>query len=92
MRESQVESHFVTSVEAAGGLSRKVRWLCRRGCPDRYAVFPGGRYCFVELKAPGQPLKDHQAREIRKLKAMGVRVVCLDSIEAVDAWVREMTE
>lgn len=89
MRESQVEKHFVRQVEARGGLTRKVRWLCRRGCPDRYAVFPGGRYAFVELKAPDEKLDDHQAREIKRLQAVGVRVVVLDSVEAVDRWLEQ---
>lgn len=39
MRESKIEQHFVKAVTAAGGMTRKAKWLCRRGCPDRFWAF-----------------------------------------------------
>ena len=89
MRERDIEKHFVETVEDLGGLTRKVQWIGRRGCPDRYAVFPGGRYCWVELKAPGQWLDPHQEREIARLVAMGIKVAILSSVQDVDAWAEE---
>lgn len=87
-RESRIESYFVEQVTAARGLTRKCRWLCRRGAPDRYAAL--GRWQgFVELKAPGCKPDAHQAREIERLRNARVNVIVIDSFEAVDAFVKE---
>lgn len=39
---------------------------------------------WVELKAPGEKAKPHQAREHERLRKMGQRVVVIDSFEGVD--------
>ena len=89
-RERDIETAFCEAVEAAGGLVRKVRWLCRRGAPDRFYAFPNGRHGFVELKRPGEGLKGHQAREAGKLVVMRVNVLMIDTIEKIDAFIQEM--
>jgi hypothetical protein len=92
--EAKIEEHLVKSVEAAGGLVRKLKWIGRRGAADRLVVWPWvpekahHAIHFVELKAPGKEPKDLQAREIARLRAMGCAVFVLDSIEAVDAYVK----
>ena len=88
MRESQVESHLRKRWQAIGGQIRKLAWLCRRGAPDRFLMLPDGRCWFVELKAPGKDAEDHQAREHKRLWQMGQKVLVLDSIEAVDTFVK----
>lgn len=103
-KEGKVETYFKEQVEAHGGITRKAKWLCRRGCPDQFWSFPKKQYdkvpdetyreaaCgFAEIKAPGLPLQAHQQREIKKLKAAGVTVYVLDSFEAVDAFIRRET-
>lgn len=90
-RERDVEGYFVEQVEKAGGITRKLRWLCRRGAPDRWAGFPK-RSALVELKRPGRPLDPHQAREIGKLRAKGIDVFVIDSFDAVDRFVEEMVK
>ncbi len=92
VRERVVERYFRRRVRETGGDTRKVRWLCRRGAPDRFAFWPEGRAAFVEMKRPGGKPEPHQAREIGKLRAAGILVVVIDSIEAVDRFVQEMTE
>ena len=84
MRESEIEAHLVQRVKALGGEVRKVAWVGRNGAPDRFVMLPGG-CMWVELKAPGQKTKPHQQREHDRLRAMGQRVVVIDSIDAVDA-------
>lgn len=42
------------------------------------------RTIWVELKAPGEKPKPHQAREHERMRRMGQRVVVIDSIERVD--------
>lgn len=92
-KEGKIEAYFVEQVEAHGGITRKARWLCRRGCPDRFWAFRGtqGRGSsngLAEIKPPGQPLKPHQWRETNRLSEMGVEVVVIDSFEAVDLFVK----
>jgi len=88
MRESTVERHLRKQWLAIGGEIRKLAWLCRRGAPDRLLMLPDGRLWFVELKAPGKGAEDHQAREHRRLWQMGQKVLVLDTIEAVDVFVK----
>lgn len=45
----------------------------------------------IELKQPAKGAEAHQAREHERLRAIGFDVRVLDTIEKVDAFVREMT-
>ena len=94
MKESVIEAHLVKRVKELGGEVRKVQWPGRKGAPDRLVMLPG-QYVdgcceappatiWAELKAPGQKAKPHQAREHDRMRAMGQRVVVIDSIEGVD--------
>lgn len=95
MRESQIEAYLVKRVKALGGEVRKVQWVGRRGAPDRLVMCPllwhEGHACahtaavWVELKATGVEPETHQLREHKRMRAMGQRVVVIDSIEGVDA-------
>lgn len=94
MRESEIEKYLVKRVNDLGGEVRKVKWIGRRGAPDRVVMFPAseqrfidgawGTVLWVELKAPGEKAKPHQAREHERMRRMGQRVVVVDSIEGVD--------
>lgn len=85
-KEGKVEDYFIAQVKAHGGLTRKAKWLCRRGCPDQFFAFPKS-FGMAEIKSPGGALEPHQAREIARLKAAGVTVYVLDSFEAVDNFI-----
>lgn len=96
MRERDIEKHLVQRVKELGGEIRKVKWLGRRGAPDRVVMLPqvwahgfapNRLHCaiWVELKAPGEKPKSHQIREHERMRAMGQRVVVIDSIEGVEA-------
>ena len=84
MKESKVEKYLVKQVKLEGGQVRKVRFLDRRGAPDRVIFFPDGEIWWVELKAPGKKAEAHQKREHKRMAKMGQQVVVLDSLEAVD--------
>jgi hypothetical protein len=95
MRESVIEKHLVKRVKELGGEVRKVRFLDRRGAPDRLVMLPKRMQvctcCFdppqtiwVELKATGEVPEPHQEREHQRLRAMGQRVEVIDSIEGVE--------
>lgn len=93
MREREIETYLVKRVKACGGELRKVRWIGRRGAPDRFVMLNTGLLvdgayatsAWVELKAPGKTTEPHQAREHKRLRAMGQIVVVIDSIKGVDA-------
>lgn len=98
MRERDIEAHLVKRVKELGGEVRKVKWIGRRGAPDRLVMLPrvtefrsdgsfhtqGSPAIFVELKAPGKKAKAHQLREHKRMRAMGQRVVVIDSIEGIE--------
>ena len=99
--KSQVEAHLVERVEATGGFTRKIAYIGRRSCPDRLVGWPGGcsnsmeyrdnRHALIETKRPKGKARADQDREHQRLRAIGIDVRVLDTIEAVDAFVEEMT-
>lgn len=85
MRERDIERHLVRRVRERGGEVRKVRWIGRRGAPDRLVMLPHrDGTIWVELKATGKVPEPHQLREHERMRAMGQRVEVIDSIEKVD--------
>lgn len=99
MKERDIEQHLVFRVKQLGGEVRKVKWVGRRGAPDRVVMLPpgwislGGEECeaefmWVELKAPGEKPKPHQVREHNRMRAMHQTVVVIDSIEGVEELLR----
>lgn len=40
MRERDIEAHLVARVKELGGEVRKVKWIGRRGAPDRVVMLP----------------------------------------------------
>lgn len=91
MRESKVEDHLVSRIQAIGGEVRKVQWIGRRGAPDRCVMLPvcyawrmPSRTVWVETKRPGEVPEPHQEREHKRMRAMGQTVLVLDSIEAIN--------
>jgi hypothetical protein len=89
--ERTVEAHFVARTVRAGGEQRKIAYVGRRNAVDRLLVLPGGRVFFVELKRPGKTAREGQEREHNRLRAVGADVRVLDTLEAVDAFFKEIT-
>ena len=88
MKERDIERHLVRRVKELGGEVRKVTWIGRRGAPDRLVMLPAQREYestfWVELKAPGVKAESYQLREHARMRAMGQRVVVIDSIDGVE--------
>lgn len=99
LRERDIEAYLCHRVKALGGEVRKLRWVGRNGAPDRLVMlllqkvgitWPQGvvvntnSTIWVELKAPGKKPEPHQLREHKRMRAMGQRVVVIDSLEGVD--------
>jgi len=90
MTEAQVERYLITCVTERGGMLRKVRWIGRRGCPDRFIMWPTRGYGhWVELKSPIGKLSAPQIREIARLRASGQTVHVLSMRGEVDHYIRE---
>ena len=88
MRESQIEQYLIKEIKKLGIETRKVQWVGRDGAPDRLILAKGGIY--AELKAPGKEPRENQLREHEKMRAAGMRVEVIDSLEGVDTLVREI--
>lgn len=103
--EAKIEKYLCRRVKEQGGEVRKVRWVGRRGAPDRLVMLPGKEHfahpdfppllrppltVYVELKAPGKTPEAHQLREHERLRRYGQRVEIVDSIAGVDALLKEL--
>lgn len=84
MRERDVEQYLTRRVRGLGGQVRKVKWINHAGAPDRLVLLPPDYSAFVELKAPGKPLKPHQRREHERLRSFGLVTMKIDTLEEVD--------
>ncbi len=76
--EGRIVSKFLARCKALGLDVRKCAWEGRRGAPDRF-VMVNGRHYWIEFKAPGQKLREHQEREIKRMERAGCRVFVIDS-------------
>lgn len=84
MRESDIEDYLDERVKALGGETRKVKWIGRRGAPDRRVMLPDRPAFWVELKAPGEKAEPHQKREHDRMTKLGEQIYVVDSFERVD--------
>ncbi len=82
MRESQIENRLIKELKKLGIETRKVQWIGRDGAPDRLILANGG--IWVELKAPGEKPRLNQVIEHKKMRAAGMRVEIIDSIQQID--------
>jgi hypothetical protein len=90
MRESEIERHFVWTVERAGGKTYKFKSPSQRGVADRIACLPTGGTWFVELKKPkGGRLAPLQKLFRNDVLALDQRYACLWAKEQIDAWIVE---
>ena len=86
MLEKDIESALCARVKSLGGLCEKFVSPGRRSVPDRIVTLPGGVIVFVEVKAPGKKPTDLQERDHARRKALGCRVVVIDSMESANAF------
>lgn len=79
MLESVVEEKVCAFAKKRGWLVRKMAYLGRRGCPDRW-FFRAGRMVIIEFKRPGCEPDEIQCREHARLREQGFIVHVIDSI------------
>ena len=78
MLERTIEQTLVREVRKHGGIAPKYTSPGTAGMPDRLVILPGGKVCFVELKAPGQKPRPIQVRQMARLTDLGCMVRTID--------------
>ena len=71
MLERTIESRFKKAVESFGCRCLKFVSPGCSGVPDRIVLIPGGKICFVELKAPGKTERPRQMYVQGQLRKLG---------------------
>ncbi|MFC2729541.1 MAG: VRR-NUC domain-containing protein [Centipeda sp. (in: firmicutes)] len=83
MRERDLERYTTMFIKSHGGLALKFISPGYAGVPDRLVLLPGGKMCFMELKAPGRKPRPLQVRRIEQLRALGFKVYVVDGKEEI---------
>lgn len=86
----KLQAHLKRVVQQSGGQYRKVRWEGRRGCPDCYVWWKGGKSAFIEVKAEGDRYSKLQEREVARMQDAGIPVYTVSTIEGIDMIVSEI--
>ena len=90
MLEKAIERKLYKSIKERGGMALKFVSPTMTGIPDRMALMPGGCIAFIELKAPGKPLRPIQEKRKRQLESLGFRVFKIDRPEQIGGVVDEI--
>lgn len=77
---SGVEEPVIEFAKRHGWLERKMKYVNRRNCPDRW-FFKAGRLVIVEFKKPGEKPSIGQKREHARLRRQGFEVHVIDKAE-----------
>jgi hypothetical protein len=88
MKESEVENHFVWTIERMGGKTYKFTSPGRKGVADRIACLPDGQTWFVELKTKGGRLSALQKLFETDMMLLRQNYACLWTKEQVDEWIK----
>ncbi len=80
-REAFIENEVCKYARTLGWRVRKMQFVGRRGCPDRWFLGPGGRLVIIEFKDPNGKLSVAQRREINWMKANGFNVHVVNDVE-----------
>jgi hypothetical protein len=92
MKESEVENHFVWTIERMGGKTYKFTSPGRKGVADRIACLPDGQTWFVELKTKGGRLSALQKLFAEDMARLHQNYACLWTKEQVNEWITKQNE
>lgn len=84
IRERDIERYLVQQLKLRGSEVRKVKWIGRRGAPDRVFWSPIGPV-FVEVKRPSKFLTDAQSREHARVNRFCQSAYLVNSFASVDS-------
>jgi hypothetical protein len=97
MKERDIEAYLVEQVKGLGGEVRKLKWVGRRGAPDRVLMLPHGDLptIWVEVKNPesiktfpADARERAQAREHARMRAAKQVVAVVGTYDQVDRLLR----
>lgn len=83
MQEKKIEQKLVAIVKKMGGICPKFVSPGFDGMPDRLVLLSGGRFAFIEVKAPGKKPRPLQIVRHEMLKRLGFAVYVLDNTEKI---------
>jgi hypothetical protein len=86
MAESWLEGEAVKYAKRRGWYTRKVRWLCRRGAPDRIFI-RDGRNVWIEFKRPDGRgvVSGNQKSERRLMIGAGAEIYLVETVLEYEA-------
>lgn len=79
-QEFYIEGAVCEYAESLGWRQRKMAFVNRRGCPDRWFMRAEGELVIMEFKDPDGTLSYHQKKEVKWLQANGFDVHVISSI------------
>jgi hypothetical protein len=88
--EKYLEQVFTKEVKKRGGLALKFISPGMIGIPDRLVLMKGGKFAFVELKAPKKQMRPLQIKRKRQLEELGFLVYCIDDKEKIGGLLDEI--
>lgn len=95
-REGDIEARIIRVAKLRGWRQRKMMFVGRRGCPDRWFMRKPGQMVILEIKDPGGVKAVAQKREVKWLNDNGFNAHFVDSVaEAIqifDAWDNELLQ
>lgn len=86
--EKLLERKLSVAVQKLGGISIKLAATYLVGLPDRLCLLPQGRMFFAEIKTTGEKPRKIQVIVHNKLRALGFKVVVIDSTEQLNQIIR----
>lgn len=87
--EAGIEEQVVAWAENNGWLVRKMKYIGREGCPDRF-FFGFGTIVMIEFKKPKGPIRPGQVKEHERLEAVGLHVFVHSTVDGAIETLRGM--
>ncbi len=78
--EAKIETEACKYADKLDIMNRKLKYIGRRGAPDRMFLPRNFPIFFIEFKAPGGGFQPGQEVEIAKLRSRGYRVFVCDNL------------
>ena len=88
--EKDTEKYLIEQIELLGGMCRKFTCPNVRGVVDQICLLPKGIVKWVEVKSENEKPKDHQVREINRMKERGHDARVIDDKNGVNQLIKEI--
>lgn len=85
MKEQDLQRNIIKYLESIGYYVVKVVTASKSGVPDLLCCAPGGKFCAIEVKAPGK-LKNTSALQVynlEKINVCGGEAIVVDDLQTI---------